>query len=523
MVRVLIFLLLALLPQSASAQLVRDHDGQGAVRGFHGPASAGRIKRSFQSDTEARAEFERILSAVGLSWITDRIALRATPGTDNAEAGIDNNGERFIFYNATFMQNLKQRTADDWSPVSILAHELGHHLAFHTELDGRYHEFELEADYFSGFVLRRLGATLDQAHAAMRAVSPREASETHPGLDERLQAITVGWTDGGAQGTPPGLKKRGDATAGLANPASRPSAALLPKPEPMFSPSRNVGPLTAEEESALRQDKDNRHRGAGFRECVVCPEMAVVPSGTFMMGSPDSEAGRGTNEGPQREMTIAQPFAAGKFEVTFDEWDACVTDKRCEKVGDSGFGTGRRPVINVSWNQIDKQYLPWLNDKIGKPGAYRLLSEAEWEYAARGVTAVKAPSKRYHFGNEESDLCTYGNVRDLTAKEKHGWTGVANCRDGYVETAPVGSFRPNAFGLHDMHGNVWEWVQDCWNDNYGGAFSDGTARTTGDCARRLLRGGSWDNIPRRLRSAVRNAYPPGDRYLNIGFRVGRTL
>lgn len=201
---VLLFLCL-LVPTTASAQLMRDHDSEGGVRGFH---SLGRqtITRSFQSDNEARAEFDRILSAVGLDWITDRITLRATDATPNAEASIGKNGERLIFYNATFMQNVKQKTTDHWSLVSILAHEIGHHLAFHTEVDGRHHEFELEADYFSGFVLRRLGATLDQAHAAIRMISPKEASPTHPGLDQRLQVITVGWTNGGNAGPPPGLK-----------------------------------------------------------------------------------------------------------------------------------------------------------------------------------------------------------------------------------------------------------------------------------------------------------------------------
>lgn len=192
---------------TASAQLMRDHDGVGAVRGFHGksPLGGGGVRRSFQSDSEAKAEFDRILAAVGLSYVADRIALRASAGTSNAEAGIDQKGERFIFYNATFMQKLRARTADQWSLLSILAHELGHHVAFHTEVKGNDHKFELEADRFSGFVLRRLGATLDQSHAAMRDISPEKATSTHPGLDERLQVITLGWTEGGSGGGPKGF------------------------------------------------------------------------------------------------------------------------------------------------------------------------------------------------------------------------------------------------------------------------------------------------------------------------------
>jgi hypothetical protein len=231
-VRIAVFLLLValLLPSAASAQLVRDHEGEGGVRGFHGPATAGHIRRSFQSDADARAEFERILSAVGLTWITDRVALRASAETPNAEAGIGKNGERFIFYNALFMQKLRQRTTDDWSLVSILAHEVGHHLAFHTEVDGRWHEFELEADYFSGFVLRRLGVTLDQALAGLRAIGPKQASQTHPGLDQRLQAIAIGWTDGGAHGPPRGLKKTDEKAPSAVAPGARPE--LPPPPAP---------------------------------------------------------------------------------------------------------------------------------------------------------------------------------------------------------------------------------------------------------------------------------------------------
>lgn len=210
----------------AMAQLVIEHSGELAVRGFHrGEAPTTGIRRSFQSDTEARGELDRILTAMGLPWIGDRLVLRASADTPNAEAGIAK-GERFIFYNATFMQKLKAKTAEQWTLVSILAHELGHHLAWHTEMTGNDHKYELEADYFSGFVLRRLGATLDQSHAAMRAISPKVATPTHPALDDRLQVITVGWTDGGSAGAPRGLKERGPETTGG---AAAPSVAPTPR------------------------------------------------------------------------------------------------------------------------------------------------------------------------------------------------------------------------------------------------------------------------------------------------------
>jgi formylglycine-generating enzyme required for sulfatase activity len=280
-----------------------------------------------------------------------------------------------------------------------------------------------------------------------------------------------------------------------------------------------------EAEAAARRDPALSVKpgsGQSFRDCDVCPEMVVVPADSFTMGSPPGEAGRFDNEGPQRRVTIARPLAVGKLEVTFAEWDACVAAGACKHnphdgiSRPAGWGRGKRPVINVSWNDITQQYLPWLSGKTGK--AYRLLSEAEWEYVARAGSAT-----RYHFGENGRDLCTYGNAADLSGKEKNpGWTAV-NCRDGHVNTASVGSFQPNAFGLYDVHGNVWERVQDCWNDNYSGAPTDGSARETGDCGRRVLRGGSWDNLRRDLRSALRERVTPDYRDYRIGFRVGRTL
>src|SRR5262245_1417633 len=187
-----------------------------------------------------------------------------------------------------------------------------------------------------------------------------------------------------------------------------------------------------------------------FKDCPDCPEMMVVPAGTFVMGSPAREQGRSDDEGPQRTVTMERVFAVGKHEVTFADWDACLAVGGCKhNPDDEGWGRDKRPVINVSWDDITKEYLPWLSRKTGR--TYRLLTEAEWEYAARAGSGT-----RFHFGDNERDLCTYANVADLTAKEKYkDWT-VANCRDGHVNTAAVGSLKVNPFGLHDMHGNVWE-------------------------------------------------------------------
>jgi len=240
-----------------------------------------------------------------------------------------------------------------------------------------------------------------------------------------------------------------------------------------------------------------------FRDCSDCPEMIAIPAGNFTMGSPPSEEGRYQDEGPQHRVTIAEAFALGLYDVTFAEWDACVTDGGCNgyRPSDNGWGRARRPVINVSLKDAEA-YAAWLSRKTGK--SYRLPSEAEWEYAARAGTTTA----RY-WGDELG-------------------TGHANC-DGCGgqwedrETAPVGQFKPNAFGLHDMLGNVWQWTEDCWSDDYEGAPSDGSAWRPGDCAHRVVVGGSWESIAQNLRSAARDSPTADGHANNIGFRVVRTL
>jgi hypothetical protein len=205
----------ALAPISpVAAQMVREHDAA-SVRGFHTPDGrpAIRIRRSFQSDGEARAVLREVLAAAGLQGLEDRIILRATADTAAAEAFIEKD-ERLIAYNAVFMQSLRQKTNEYWSLVAVLAHEVGHHVRFHTVIAGRNHEFELEADYQAGFILRRMGATLDQAQAAFQQF-PETATTSHPGRADRVQAVTLGWVDGGAppRGMP-GVGGAGVAPAG---------------------------------------------------------------------------------------------------------------------------------------------------------------------------------------------------------------------------------------------------------------------------------------------------------------------
>ena len=230
--------------------------------------------------------------------------------------------------------------------------------------------------------------------------------------------------------------------------------------------------------------------GSVFKDCDICPEMVVVPGGTFNMGSPESEEDRNKDEGPQHQVTI-QSFAMGRYEVTFEQWDACVADGGCSTTPrDERWGRGKRPVINIGWNDA-REYIAWLKEKTGEP--YRLPSEAEWEYAARAGT------------------------------ETPFWTGAmiiidrANYVRNVEKTTEVGAYAANAFGLHDTAGNVSEWVEDCWHGNYEGASEDSSAWLKGDCIGRVVRGGSWNSKPSDLRSAVRYASRPNFRRGDVGF------
>jgi formylglycine-generating enzyme required for sulfatase activity len=231
--------------------------------------------------------------------------------------------------------------------------------------------------------------------------------------------------------------------------------------------------------------------------------MIVVPAGSFTMGSPANEPARTTDESPQHIVAFARQFAVGKYELTFDEWDACVDDGGCNgyKPSDVGWGRGRRPVINVSWDDA-KAYVAWLSNKTGK--AYRLVTEAEYEYATRAGKRTAYP-----WGND------IGN-------------NMANCNGcgsqwDYKLTAPVGSFPANLFGLYDMVGNVWAWTEDCYHWSYRGAPSNGSPWTSGYCGQRVIRGGSWLSSPEYLRSAQRQGESTVIRGNYLGFRVGRTL
>jgi formylglycine-generating enzyme required for sulfatase activity len=216
------------------------------------------------------------------------------------------------------------------------------------------------------------------------------------------------------------------------------------------------------------------------------------------MGSPENEVWRQDNEGPQREVTIRQPFAVGKFEITLDEWFACYGHAGCLRYP-FDFAHGRAPVRNMSWSDV-KQYVAWIARVTGKP--YRLLTEAEWEYVARA-----GQPERFSFGDDDANLGEHGWYHDNSGGSPQ----------------PVGQKKPNAFGLYDTHGNVGEWVEDCYKDNYNGAPPDGSPLISADCGQRVYRGGSYFNSPRDLRSARRKGNLDDSRYNDLGVRVARKL
>jgi formylglycine-generating enzyme required for sulfatase activity len=269
--------------------------------------------------------------------------------------------------------------------------------------------------------------------------------------------------------------------------------------------------------------------GDAFSECRNCPEMVVLPAGEFMMGSPESDPLRRPSERHHR-VTIARAFAISRTSVTWDQWEACVRDRWCDgiavetalRAGPDGepnpdfvdFGRGTRPVIGVSWYDA-QHFVGWLNHKAGTDDAYRLPSDAEWEYAARAGTTTVFP------WGDELDY-DYGNF----GRADGGLGGHAEGRDVWVNTtAPVASFPPNAFGLHDMHGNIFEWVEDCFEEDRANAPADGSANKHGNCANRVFRNGTYLSNPVMQRSARRGAPYPNTRrgYNYIGFRVAKTL
>ena len=300
-------------------------------------------------------------------------------------------------------------------------------------------------------------------------------------------------------------------------------------------------PLTtqaAEQGKAVKASKAARTPKAGkiFGDCPSCPKMVVIPAGSFGMGAPSSESGRGDDESPEHQVKVAS-FALGQNEITRGQFAAFVkktkysTGDKCWTLEDGKFKErndrnwrepgypqdDKHPVACINWDDA-KAYAKWMSRKTKK--RYRLPTEAEWEYAARGNTGTA----RY-WGDNPDEACGFANTADMTAQAQiHGassWT-IHNCTDGFAYTAPVGSFKPNVFKLNDMLGNLWEWTEDSYHDSYKDAPADGIV-WQGDGARRMLRGGSWNNGALNVRSAVRDSNNPALRFSIFGFRLARTL
>lgn len=262
------------------------------------------------------------------------------------------------------------------------------------------------------------------------------------------------------------------------------------------------------------EDYSDRADLSSFQECAECPEMVLIPSGSFEMGSPESEANRRPQEGPQRQVAVER-FALAKTEVTFEAWDACVADGGCGgyRAPDSGMGRGEVPAFNLSWEDASS-YIAWLNTKV--PGApYRFPSEAEWEYSARAGTQTP-----YYWGSEP-DRAHANMGREVCC------IGAAEGPDRWVGVAPVGQFPPNDFQLNDMSGNLSEWVADVYQDTYENAPEDGSVWISnsvgGGQERYVLRGGSFKDRPWQVRSAQRFSNAPNWRLDTYGFRPARDL
>ena len=271
----------------------------------------------------------------------------------------------------------------------------------------------------------------------------------------------------------------------------------LEEPAPSVRDTSSATIADATAAGSIATDDDPDTPASGFRDCAACPELVVVPAGSYLMGSPPAEAGRYADE-EQRMVTLAAPFAVGVYEVTFAQWDACVAGGGCRghRPDDGGWGRGRRPVINVSWEDA-QAYVRWLSHETG--AAYRLLTEAEWEYVTRAGTTTP-----FHTGATIStDQANYDGL-----SPPYGSGGRGTYRG---QTSAAGSFAPNAFGLHDVHGNVAELVEDCYD----------AASGAGICRGRVVRGGSWASRPELVRSAYRGWCAATLRNHLNGFRVAR--
>ncbi len=390
-----------------------------------------------------------------------------------------------------------------------------------------------------GMLVRSLSAIVPVARPEVRQgltvlaaakgnqVASWDEDAKHGLFTHHLLLALRGKADGGDWGNGDGMVTLGEASAYLRD-------EMTYQARRRFS-REQVPDVTGDTTRVLAVPPKGRPPGETFKDCADCPEMVVVPAGSFMMGSPESEEGRDNDEGPRHRVTIPASFAVGKFEVTRRQFARFIAASGHRVLSgchvfdgaawsmdsgkgwrDPGFAQGDdHPVVCVSWEDA-QAYVRWLSGQTGQ--VYRLLTEAEWEYIARAGT------RTYRYWGDDrthSEVCRFANGADRSSSFE--WRNMS-CSDGVgAGTSSVGRFKANDFGLFDTIGNVWEWVEDCWNDSYAGAPADGRAWKSGNCSRRVVRGGSWDNNPRTLRAAYRSRGRAERRSNNIGFRVVRTL
>jgi formylglycine-generating enzyme required for sulfatase activity len=268
---------------------------------------------------------------------------------------------------------------------------------------------------------------------------------------------------------------------------------------------RSPRPLSRNEEIAIRPMDQ-------FKECEHCPEMVVVPAGQFMMGARDVEVGSSSDERPQHKVYFAQPFSVGRFPLTFNEWDSCVAARGCSyRPSDRGSARGSQPVIDILWDDA-KEYVAWLSHITGK--TYRLLSESEREYVTRAGTITA-----YWWG----DFFDPAQANCAAGKRELSPASTGDVPQAIAGPLPVQSFAPNPWGLYQVHGNVYDWVEDCWNDSYDGAPSDGSAWMSGNCDGHVLRGGAFSRDAQTARSAARVWFGFPNRMIYMSVRVARTF
>jgi formylglycine-generating enzyme required for sulfatase activity len=416
-----------------------NYEGSGAILTGHGFETDDLDQQS----SGIAALVDRILK---LHHLPAKIQVQVSSQVNNAAAAA-RNGKPYILYSKYFVELTQLKPNGDWKIMGIFAHEIGHHLLFHTMAEASSRpDLELEADKWAGSTLFQLGATLEQALSCFESVSMK-ASLTHPARDARKQAMQTGWYE-----------------AKAVNPAPAP----VPKPAPAPAPS------------PLKRDFTETATGASFA-------MKYLSGNSFSMGSEESDAY--SDEKPVHTVRVGA-FYMGKYEVTFAEYDRFCDATSRQKPSDQGWGRGNRPVINVSWDDAIA-YCQWLSSTTGK--TYRLPTEAEWEYSARG-------GENYKYAGSNDVNTTAWNTTNSDAK-----------------THPVGQKQANGFGLYDMAGNVWEWCGDWKSDYNSNSQSNPTGAASGSS--RVHRGGSWYTGARYCRVSNRYYDTPTGRDTRLGFRV----